>query len=74
MNKRQIEIVWHVDDVFAVRPDLDEEQAMQVLTKIKDKHDAERGVSWDTIIQWADELFPPNPTFYEIARRKIKEE
>jgi nitrogenase subunit NifH len=55
---RKIAITWDIDDVKTVRPDLSEAQAMQVLQKVHDKHDAEMGVSWATLETWAGILFP----------------
>ena len=50
--------LWHTDDVKNVRPDLTDEQSMQVLERCIDKHDAEIGISWDVIRCHADMLFP----------------
>lgn len=51
-------IVWQVDDVLSIRPDLTEEQAGEVLGRAEDIHDASIGVSWDTLECCADDLFP----------------
>lgn len=53
-----IVIKWHIDDVKEVRPDLDDAQAFAVLTAVKDKHDANYGVCWQTITDTADDLYP----------------
>ena len=55
---RKIAIIWSIEDVNIVRPDLTDEQALAVLTKVKDKHDAEMGVTWTTLEEWADILYP----------------
>ena len=55
---RQIAIIWSVEDVQEIREDLSDEQAMKVLFIVKQTHDAEQGVHWDTLRYWADELFP----------------
>ena len=55
---REIAITWNVDDVKGIRPDLTDEQAMDVLYDVKRKHDAEWGVSWTTLRTVADILFP----------------
>ena len=57
-----ISIEWCIDDVQSVRPDLDNEQAMQVLHAVKDDHDATIGVTWDTLEYAADHLFPETET------------
>ena len=51
-------IVWQVDDVLSIRPDLTEEQAGEVLGRVEDVHDASIGVSWDTLTWCADDLYP----------------
>jgi hypothetical protein len=56
--ERSISIVWSVEDVLEVRPDLNDEQSMKVLQEVKNHHDATVGVNWDTLQYWADELFP----------------
>lgn len=57
-NEDSISIVWSIDDVKDVRPDLDDEQAMEVLGFVKDKHDATIGITWDTLEYAADHLYP----------------
>lgn len=54
----QINITWSVDDVRAIRPDLSDTQARIVLSAVSVNHDAEFGVTWNTIQYWSDELFP----------------
>ena len=53
-----IAIVWQIDDVLSVRPDLTEEQAGEVLGAVESGHDASIGTSWDTLEIYADQLFP----------------
>ena len=55
---RQIAIIGDIDDVKHIRPDLSDEQAMEVLLEVKDCHDAEWGASWATLETVADDLFP----------------
>ena len=57
-NEDSISIVWCIDDVKEVRPDLDDEQAWDVLQVVKDNHDATMGISWDTLEYAADHLYP----------------
>jgi len=57
-NTRQIALVWDIKDVKFERPHLTDEQAMDVLEKIRDKHDADMGVSWQTLRDMADILYP----------------
>lgn len=56
-EKPYIDIRWTTDDVAAVRPDLTEEQAADVLAYVLDNHDANLGVTWDTLSYAADVLF-----------------
>jgi len=57
-NTRQVAIVWDISDVKSERPDLTDEQAMEVLQDISKHHDADLGVCWETIRVVADNLFP----------------
>src|SRR5271157_1223867 len=57
-DRHEIAITWSTVDVRHVRPNLDEEQAWEVLQQVKDIHDAEWGVSWTTLATVADDLFP----------------
>lgn len=57
-NKNSIFIEWCVDDVQDVRPDLDDDQALEVLEFVKDNHDATIGVTWETLQYAADLLYP----------------
>ena len=49
---------WHVDDVFNQRPDLTEDQAIEVLALIAHNFDANIGINWDVIDSAAHYLFP----------------
>lgn len=55
---KTISIVWHTDDVQIVRPDLNEEQAYEVLLHAKVTHDANYGICWDTLRSSAHYLYP----------------
>ena len=61
-TKRQIAIIWSIEDVQEVRPDLTEEQAWEVLEQVKHAHDATIGISWETLQSVADDQFAPVPT------------
>ena len=56
--KNSIFIEWCIDDVKDVREDLDDEQAMEVLEFVKDRHDATLGITWRTLEYAADYLYP----------------
>lgn len=51
-------IVWHVDDVLSVRPDLSNDQARQILYQLKNNHDASIGINWEVIDIYAATVFP----------------
>ncbi len=57
MRNKSISIVWSVEDVLSVRPDLTEEQAWEVLKSIKNHHDATIGINWDVLNITADLLY-----------------
>jgi hypothetical protein len=54
----EIAIIWHIEDVQCIRPDLTNEKASEVLIRLKKNHDATVGINWDTIETVADILFP----------------
>jgi hypothetical protein len=62
----QVAVVWSIEDVQGVRPDLNADQAWEVLTRCIDKHDCEYGFTWQYLQDVADDLFPKSP----IRRRK----
>lgn len=55
---QSIAIVWGIDDVLSERPDLTEEQAGEVLSRVEDIHDCNHGISWYTIRDVAHDLYP----------------
>jgi hypothetical protein len=56
--KKQIAIIWSVKDVLGVRPDLTDEQCMQVLKRVQSAHDPDVGITWNTLSITANDLFP----------------
>jgi hypothetical protein len=57
-QRRQVAIFWSIEDVQHIRPDLNADQAWEVLQDCRDKHDCEWGFTWTYIKDVADELFP----------------
>lgn len=57
-RRRQVAIVWSVEDVLHVRPDLSADQAWEILLLVRDRHDAEQGVCWETLWAGAEALYP----------------
>jgi hypothetical protein len=51
-------IKWNVEDVLNVRPDLNEEEAKEVLCALANDFDANIGVNWAVIEIMAEEEFP----------------
>ena len=54
----RIAIFWAIDDVQSVRPDLNDEQCMEVLLECARRHDANHGITWTVIETHADWMFP----------------
>jgi hypothetical protein len=48
--------IWHVDDVFSVNSDLNREQAQLVLKMAIDNHDANIGINWDVLKEYANQV------------------
>jgi len=59
---RQIAIVWDITDVMEVRGDLTANQCMAVLLAVSEYHNADVGVSWQTIRETAEILYPKLPS------------
>jgi hypothetical protein len=57
-NTGRVAILWDIDDVKSVRPDLTDDQCMEVLDRCDNKHDANFGINWLVIEIHADYLFP----------------
>jgi len=60
-KRNQIAIVWSIEDVQAVRPDLDEDQSWEVLKQCEKSHDCNYGFTWDLIECVAEHLFGDAP-------------
>jgi hypothetical protein len=61
MNKESrdlsIAVVWHIEDVLEVRPDLNRNQAWEVLRSVKQNHDANVGINWEVLATHAEMLY-----------------
>jgi len=60
-ERKQIALIWSIEDVQQVRPDLTDDQAWEVLQQVKSEHDATLGVTWDTLEWAANHLFGDAP-------------
>ncbi len=57
-QRRQVAVIWSIEDVQSVRADLNDDQSWQVLQQCQHGHDCEAGFSWSLIETVADDLFP----------------
>ena len=57
-DTNSIAIVWEIDDIRNIRPDLTDDECMEVLGYIDRKHDATLGITYDTLEWHCDYLFP----------------
>ncbi len=60
-RQRQVAVIWEVDDVLVLRPELTDDQAWEVLKDAYDYHDAGIGLNWESIEATAESLFGPEP-------------
>jgi hypothetical protein len=56
-ERQQIALVWSIADVKQLRPDLDDEQAWEVLEHVDHHKDAGLGITWLTLEMAAGHLF-----------------
>lgn len=63
--RREVAVIWSIEDVQEVRPDLTDDQAWEVLKRCYDKHDCEGGFTWQYIEDVADIMFPEQPSTRE---------
>lgn len=61
-NRRQVAVIWSIEDVQEVRPDLNDDQAWEVLKRCRDAHDCEFGFTWILIEDVAEATFPEPST------------
>jgi hypothetical protein len=47
--RHEIAVIWAVEDVQEVRPDLDAAQSWEVLKAVKHDHDCNEGINWDML-------------------------
>ncbi len=60
-ENRLIAQIWGVEDVRSIRPELNDDQAWDVLQQIEKNFDGNRGVTWDMIERTAYDLFGTSP-------------
>ena len=57
-QETQIAIPWSIEDIKKDRPDLTDEECLDVLFVIKEKHDANIGINWEVLEYYADTIYP----------------
>lgn len=60
--RKQVAVVWDIEDVQGGRPDLTDDQAWEVLEECRRKHDCESGFTWTYIKDMAGIVFPERPS------------
>jgi predicted P-loop ATPase len=60
-ERRQIAIIWSIEDVKEKRPDLDEDQCWEVLKRCEKVHNYNYGFTWHLIESVAEFLFGDAP-------------
>jgi len=60
-TRQEVAVVWAVEDVRTVRPDLNDDQAWQVLQECRRVHDCNDGFNWLFIETVAENLYPETP-------------
>ena len=63
----EIADIWSVEDVIEIRPDLNRQQAMKVLQLCANTHDANFGITWDTLSYAAEVCFGEASELTELA-------
>ena len=61
-DRRQVAVIWSIEDVKSLRPDLTDDQAWEVLEQAYDVHDCEWGFTWTHLQTVADDMFPEQPS------------
>ncbi len=71
-KSRRIALIWTVDDVVALRPDLTAEQAWEVLEYAQDIYEPESGLTTRCLDGYALHLFGPRPQATPALRDALK--
>lgn len=58
--QNEVAIIWTTEEVMMIRPDLNKEQSLKILNFIKEKYDPNIGVTWETLKNAANILYPVN--------------
>ena len=60
-RQREVAVIWGIDDVLVLRPELTDDQAWEVLQYAYECHDNGVGLNWEAIESSAEYLFGPEP-------------
>jgi hypothetical protein len=56
-GRKQVAVIWSVEDVQEIRPDLTAKQAWEVLQQARKAHDAGIGITWSVLECHAEMLY-----------------
>jgi hypothetical protein len=59
--RHEIAVVWTIEDVEELRPDLTADQCWSVLQECERTHDAGDGINWHALDATAEAMFGPEP-------------
>jgi hypothetical protein len=59
--QRKIAVIWCIEDVQSLRPDLTDDQCWEVLQQADRRHDAEVGINWEVLSCHADMIHGAAP-------------
>jgi hypothetical protein len=71
-ENNRIAHVWGISDVRQLRPDLDDDQAWEVLQAVEKRLDSNLGITWNTVEIIADELYPEKPASHWEGRIDVR--
>lgn len=57
-KRRQVAVIWSIEDVQSLRPDLNDDESWNVLQQCRKWHDCEAGFTWGWIEGFAEQLYP----------------
>lgn len=57
-QETQVAIPWSIEDIKNDRPDLTDEECLDVLHVAIDEHDANNGINWDILQYHTNRLYP----------------
>lgn len=57
-QRRQVAMIWSIEDVQSLRPDLNDDESWDVLQKCLKWYDSEDGITWGLIEGVVEDLYP----------------